>query len=95
MRFGESMFSAGFIQKTDKEDLFVKANHIYPQRNRRGKTLEDSRRKAIKAEGRRLPCGASQPHLQDARPPRPTCQPLLQMSVLHRLLDCIYAVLSS
>ena len=37
------MFSAGFNQKTVKEDLSVKANHVYPQRNRRRKTLEGSR----------------------------------------------------
>ena len=95
MSFGEFVFLAGFIQKTSKEDLFVKTNHVYPQRNRRGKTLEDFRRQTTEAKGRCLPCGAGQPHLQVARPPRPTCQPFLQMSVFHRLLDCIYAVLSS
>jgi hypothetical protein len=89
------MFVGGFTQKTIKEGLFVKANHVYPQRNRRGKTLEDSKRQTTKAEGRWLPCGADQPHLQAAWPPRPTCQPLLRMSVLHYLLDCIYAVHSS
>ena len=40
MSFGESVFSAGFNQKTAKEDLFIKANHVYPQWDRRGKTLE-------------------------------------------------------
>ena len=62
MSFGESVFSAGFIQKTHKGDLFIKANHVYPQRNRRGKTLEDSRRQTTEVEGRWLPCGADQPH---------------------------------
>ena len=42
--FDESMFPAGFNQKTIKEDLFIKRNHGIPPRNRRGKTLEDSRR---------------------------------------------------
>ena len=40
MSFGESVFLAGFIQKTSKEDLFVKANHVYPLRNRPGKNPE-------------------------------------------------------
>ena len=45
MSFGESVFSAGFNQKTAKEDLFIKGNHgILPQKQR-GKTLEDSPRK--------------------------------------------------
>ena len=51
-------------------------------------TQEDSRRQTTEAEGRWLLCGA-------ARPPGPTYQPLLRMSVLHRLLDWIYAVLLS
>ena len=89
------MFIGGFTQKTIKEDLFVKANHVYPQQNRRGKTLEDSRRQTTKVEGRWLPCGAGRLHLQAAWPPRPTYQPLLRMSILHHLLDCIYIVLSS
>ena len=28
--FAAFVFSAGFIQKTSKEDLFIKANHVYP-----------------------------------------------------------------
>ena len=44
MSFGESMILAGFIQKTVKEDLFVKGNYGILPRNRRGKTLDDSRR---------------------------------------------------
>jgi hypothetical protein len=43
MSFGESVFSAGFIQKTVKENLIVKGNNGIPPR-KRGKTLEDSRR---------------------------------------------------
>jgi hypothetical protein len=44
MSFGESMFSAGFIQKTIKEDLIVKGNNGIPPRKQCGKTLEDFRR---------------------------------------------------
>ena len=68
MSFGESMFPAGFIQKTAKEDLFVKGNHGIPQCNRCGKTLEDSRRLSIKAGHMSLTCGAGRPHMQAARP---------------------------
>ena len=31
MSFGESVFSAGFIQKIVKEDQIVKVNRTYPQ----------------------------------------------------------------
>jgi hypothetical protein len=44
MSFGESMFSAGFIQKTIKMDPIVRLNHVYPRWYRLGKTLEHSRR---------------------------------------------------
>jgi hypothetical protein len=30
MSFDESVLSAGFNQKTIKEDLFVNGNHVYP-----------------------------------------------------------------
>ena len=30
MSFGESVNAGGFIQKTIKEDLFIKENHVYP-----------------------------------------------------------------
>ena len=61
--FGESVFAGGFTQKTVNEGLFVKANHVYPHRNRRGKTLEDFRRQTTKAEGRWRPCGLGRTHL--------------------------------
>jgi hypothetical protein len=38
--FGESVNAGGFIQKTVKGDLFVKANHIYPRWHQLRKTLE-------------------------------------------------------
>ena len=95
MSFDESVFAGGFIQKTVKEDLFVKANHVYPQRNWRGKTLEHSGRQPTKADLKGLTCGAGRPHLQAGRPMGPTCHPPLRMSVLHRILDYIYAIYSS
>ena len=63
MSFGESVFSAGFIQKTVKGDLFVKGNHVIPQHNQRGKVLEDSKRLSTEADPEGLPCGAGRPHL--------------------------------
>jgi hypothetical protein len=42
--FGDFVAIGGFNQKTIKEDIFVKANHIQPRWNRLGKTLEHSRR---------------------------------------------------
>ena len=93
MSFGESMFSVGLNQKTTKEDLFVKGNHKIPPRNRRGKTLEDYRRRITEAEPVSLTCGASRSHLEAARPVGPPYQPTVAMLILHHLLGCIYAVL--
>ena len=75
MSFGESVFSAGFYHKTAKEDLFVKANHVYSQRDRRGKTLEDSGEKFMEAghmslSGRPAPRAyLSASPLKDGSPP--------------------------
>jgi hypothetical protein len=44
MSFGESMFLAGFNQKTAKGDQFVKRNYGIPPQELRGKVLEDSMR---------------------------------------------------
>ena len=63
MSFGESVLSAGFNQKTAKEDLFVKGNYGILPRKQRGKTLEDYRRLSTKAEPMPLTCGAGHPHL--------------------------------
>ena len=38
------MFSAGFNQKTVKEDLFIKVNNVYPWQKQLKKILEDIRR---------------------------------------------------
>jgi hypothetical protein len=76
MSFGESVFSTGFTKKTGKGDLFVKANQVYPQRNRRGKTLEHSGRQLTEADHKWMTCGAGQPS-------GPTYQPPFVTSVLH------------
>jgi hypothetical protein len=34
MSFRDLLTAGGFNQKTIKEDLFVKANHVFPQRGR-------------------------------------------------------------
>ena len=62
MSFGESMFSAGFIQKTVKGDLFIKGNYRIPLCKQRVKILEDSRRLSTKADPEGQPCGAGRPH---------------------------------
>ena len=51
MSFGEFVFSAGFIQKTVKEDLDDRLNRTYPLRKQPQKVSEDSRGLHIKAEG--------------------------------------------
>ena len=86
MSFGECVFLVGFIQKNIKEDLFIKINHEVPPRNRYGKTLEDSRRRITEAYPKGLPYGAKQPL-------GPPVSLRVAMSVLHRLLGCIYAIL--
>ena len=50
MSFGESVFSAGVIQKTIKEDQNVKWNYAYPQQKLLQKVLEDTRSHATKAD---------------------------------------------
>ena len=44
MSFGESVFAAGFNQKTIKVDIFVKVNLVYPRRNRLGKIPDNTKR---------------------------------------------------
>ena len=63
MNFGESMFSAGFIQKTIKGDLVIKGNYGILPRKQCGKILEDSMRLSTEADPEGLPCGAGWPHL--------------------------------
>ena len=78
MSFGESVFSARFIQKPTEEDLIVEGNYGILPRYLRGKTLEGSRRQIIEAELDPLPCGA-------ARPLWALPISLLHMSIPHRL----------
>jgi hypothetical protein len=59
MSFGESMFAAGFNQKTTQEDLFVKGKLRILSCNQCGKTLEDS----TKAKLVSLTCGVSRPRM--------------------------------
>jgi hypothetical protein len=92
MSFSEFMTARRFNQKTVKEDLFVKANHVHPRRNRPRKTLEQSRRQHTATRNETLQGRAGRPHLQADRPMGPPCQPLLATSVLHRLKDQIYAI---
>ena len=49
------MFSAGFIQKATKGDLFIKGNYRISPRKQRGKILEDSRRLSTEADPKGLP----------------------------------------
>jgi hypothetical protein len=81
MSFSESVFSTRFIQKTVKVDVYVGINCVYPQRNRHQKALDDPGRLHTEAEG------------QPGWTLGPTVSPRVAMSVLHRLLGCIYAVL--
>jgi hypothetical protein len=91
MSFGESVFSAGFNQKTAKEDLFVKEIYRIPPRNRRGKALEDSRRLSPKRDtchptsGRPAPGGLTcQPRCYIGFSPPPRIH-------LHRLFKSIWS----
>ena len=52
--FGESVFPAGFNQKTTKEDVIVKGKYEVPPWYLCGKTLEGSRSHVTKAEGHPL-----------------------------------------
>ena len=63
MSFGESVFSAEFIQKTVKVDLYVRINHAYPQQDWHQKDLEDIRGHHAEVE-RRLAPPTGQPALR-------------------------------
>ena len=72
MSFGEYVFSAGFIQKTIKEDLFIKANHVYSQWYLHGNTLKGTRRQTTEEDRKGMTCGADRPHLYAGLPSDPT-----------------------
>ena len=82
MSFGESVFSAGFNEKTVKGDLHVKGKIRIPTRNQLQKVPEESGGLHAKVEAERLPSGAT-------RPTRGPPISLVAMSVSHRLLGCI------
>jgi hypothetical protein len=64
MSFDESMFLAGFIQKTTKEDLHVNLiTQIHHETNSRR-----LREATPEADPERLPGGADRPHHGAARP---------------------------
>ena len=75
---GESVFLAGFNQKTTKEDLIIKGKYGVPLWYLHGKTLEGSRSHVTEAEDHPLIGGAAQLPLGP-----PISQ--LHMSVSHRL----------
>jgi hypothetical protein len=84
MSFGESIFFAGFIQKTIKMDLHVRINHAYPPRNGHQKVPKDSRGHHTKAGAKVLLGGAGRPHLYATWPLGPAVILHLIMSVSHR-----------
>jgi hypothetical protein len=67
--FGESIFSAGFIQKIAKEDLNIKRDRGIISSRIHGKVLEETRGLHIEGEDRTLLGGVGQPHPFPARPP--------------------------
>jgi hypothetical protein len=78
---GESVISAGYIQKTIKEDLHVRVNYANLPRNRRGKVLDDTKRYHTAMDPKKLSGRASQPHHDATRPPVGTAvSPLLECS---------------
>ena len=78
MSLGESVFLAGFNQKTTKEDLIVKGKYRILSWYLCGKTLEGSRSHVTEAEGHPLTGGATRPLLGP-----PISQ--LRMAVSHHL----------
>jgi hypothetical protein len=69
MSFGESIFSAGFIQKITKEDLNIKRDRGIISSQIHGKVLEDTRGLHIEGGDQTMPGGASWPHPYAAWPP--------------------------
>ena len=89
------MFSARFILKTVKVDLFVKVYHIFPRRKQPQKVPEDTRGLSTEDDHERLTWRVDRLHLQADQPVGPMGQPLLATSVSHRLKDRIYVIYSS
>ena len=89
MSFGESEISVRFIQKPSRWTYMSDLITLIRQSSR-GHQRTPRRGHHAKAERQRLP--GSQPHLQAARPLGPPVGLHVAMSVLYRLLGCIYAV---
>ena len=70
MSFGESVFLAGFNQKTIKEDLFIHNKTDVG-------TLEHSGRQPTKADLKGLTHGAHRMASLQVAPASPTCHPLM------------------
>jgi hypothetical protein len=68
MSFGESIFSAGFIQKITKENLNIKRDRGIISSRIHGKVLEDTRGLHAERGDQTLSGGASQPHPCVVRP---------------------------
>jgi hypothetical protein len=62
MSFGESIFSAGFIQKIAKEDLNIKRDCVIISSRIHRKVLEDTRGLHTEEGDQTLPGGASRSH---------------------------------
>jgi hypothetical protein len=68
MSFSEFIFSAGFTQKTGKEDLNIKRYHMITLWRIHGKVPEDTRGVHTQAGLESLLGGAGQPHPCVAQP---------------------------
>jgi hypothetical protein len=78
-----------------KVDLYVRINRAYPRHKQHLKDLKDTRGHHTAVEDERPPGGTGRSHLQADQSVGATVSLRLVTSVLHRLLDCIYAVLLS
>jgi hypothetical protein len=63
------VISAGYIQKTIKEDLHVMVNYANPPWNQRGKVQDNTRRHHTMMDPKKLPGGAGRPHHDATWPP--------------------------
>ena len=84
-------FQQDLIRKPLRGTYSSKEITIFHRINSVGR-LEDSRRRITEVEPEPLQGGAAQSHMQAARPMGPTWQPLVAISVLHCLKDCISVV---
>jgi hypothetical protein len=92
MSFDESVFLAGFNQKTKKDDQNVKYNQTYPRRKLLQKVPEDTRGHHTAVDPERMTCRVGRPHHHAAQSPvEPICQELSEYSSTASL-DCIYTV---